>query len=82
MDYRLLSATLLSCILVVSVASAFELHQVYITVDQHGNAVMDVTYQDNPVEYLGMKGLIATSSPYISNLQNHNVSDVSKKTFR
>jgi Zn-dependent protease len=82
MNYRFFLAGLLSCLLVVSVASAFELHQVYITVDQQGNAVMDVTYQDNPAEYLGMKGLIATSSPFITNLQNQNANDLSKKNFQ
>jgi len=79
MHYRFLIAGLVSCFLFVSVAGAFELHQIYITVDQQGNAVTYVTYQDNPAEYLGMKGLIATSSPFVTNFQNHNVNDPSKK---
>ncbi len=61
MHSRFLLVILSSCVLFASSASAFELHQVYITVDHRGNAVMDVTYRDNPAEYLGMKGLVATT---------------------
>ena len=82
MHFRHLPFLFLSCLLLASSASAFELHQIYITVDQHGNAVLDLTYQDNPVEYLGMKGLIASSSAFISNLQNGNKADASAKNFR
>ena len=82
MHPRFLPVILLSCLLFASTASAFELHQVYITVDPKGNAVMDVTYQDNPAEYLGMKGLIATSTPFITNIQNRNANDPSRKNFQ
>ncbi|MGA7627674.1 MAG: hypothetical protein WCA60_04215, partial [Methanoregula sp.] len=69
-------------LLIISAASALELNQFYITVDQQGNAVMDVTYHVNPAEYLGAKGLIIASSPFITNLQNRNGINVSNNNIQ
>ena len=82
MDCRYLLAWVLSCLLIISAASALELNQFYITVDQQGNAVMDVTYHVNPAEYLGAKGLIIASSPFITNLQNRNGINVSNNNIQ
>ena len=47
---------------------AFNLQQTYIQIDQQGDAIVTLTYQDNPAEYLGIKTFLATS-PAIENYQ-------------
>jgi Zn-dependent protease len=82
MDHRYLLAGVLSCLLIVSAASALELNQFYITVDQQGNAVMDVTYHVNPAEYLGAKGLIVASSPFVTNMQSRQRPNLSNNNMQ
>ena len=56
-------------LVLIPTVSAFDLQQVYIQIDPQGDATITITYQDNPVEYLGIKTYIATSSPAIEKYQ-------------
>ncbi|MFA4825745.1 MAG: hypothetical protein WC593_11405 [Methanoregula sp.] len=64
-----LALGLLLLVVLIPSVSAFDLHQVYIQIDPQGDAAITLTYQDNPVEYLGIKTFIATSSPTRENYQ-------------
>lgn len=58
-----LASGLIFLLVLTGSVSAFDLQQVYIQIDEQGDAIITITYQDNPVEYLGIKTYIATSSP-------------------
>lgn len=64
-----LALVLVFLIVLIPTVSAFDLQQVYIQIDSQGDATVTITYQDNPVEYLGIKSFIATSSPALENYQ-------------
>ena len=66
----LLASGLIFLLMLISSVSAFDLDQVYIQIDEQGDAVITMTYQDNAVEYLGIKSFIATSSPAIEKYQS------------
>ncbi|MDP3563904.1 MAG: M50 family metallopeptidase [Methanoregula sp.] len=66
----LLASGLIFRLIFISSVSAFDLDQVYIQIDEQGDAVITMTYQDNVVEYLGIKSFIATSSPSIEKYQS------------
>ena len=57
-----LALVLVFLLVLIPTVSAFDLQQVYIQIDYQGNAMITITYQDNPVEYLGIKSFVATSS--------------------
>ena len=61
MGYSLALVLVFHLVLIPTV-SAFDLQQVFIQIDYQGNAMITITYQDNPVEYLGIKSFVATSS--------------------
>jgi Zn-dependent protease len=60
---------LLFLLVLISPVSAFDLQHVYIQINPQGDATVTITYQDNPVEYLGIKSFIATSSLAMDNYQ-------------
>ncbi|MDO9323753.1 MAG: hypothetical protein Q7T80_02225 [Methanoregula sp.] len=60
MRWAFVSGLLLLLILIPH-TSAFDLQQVYVEIDQQGDATITLTYRDNPAEYLGIKTFIATS---------------------
>jgi hypothetical protein len=60
---------LIFLLILIPAVSAFDLQQAYIQIDPRGDATITLTYQDNPVEYLGIKTFIATSSPAVQNYQ-------------
>ena len=64
-----LALVLVFFLVLIPTVSAFDLQQVYIQIDPQGNAVITINYQDNPVEYLGIKTFVATSSPSLENYQ-------------
>ena len=64
-----LALVLVFLLVLIPTVSAFDLQQVYIKIDPQGDAMITITYQDNPVEYLGIKSFIATSSPSLENYQ-------------
>jgi hypothetical protein len=68
MGYSLALVLVFHLVLIPTV-SAFDLQQVFIQIDYQGNAMITITYQDNPVEYLGIKSFVATSSSSLENYQ-------------
>jgi len=64
-----LALVLFFLLVLISPISAFDLQQVYIRIDPQGDAMITITYQDNPVEYLGIKSFIAASSSDMENYQ-------------
>lgn len=57
--------------------SAFDLQQVYIQIEPQGDATITLTYQEDSVEYLGIKTLIA-SAPVIEDYQRSHNQDSGK----
>ena len=49
-----LALVLVFLLVLIPTVSAFDLQQVFIQIDYQGNAMITITYQDNPVEYLGI----------------------------
>jgi len=59
---NLKSAALFLCLLLlVPTVHAIEVRQIYITIDKAGDATATLNYNENPVEYLGIKTLFATA---------------------
>jgi len=75
-----LALVLVFLLVLISPVSAFDLQQVYIQIDPQGDATITITYQDNPVEYLGIKTFIAISSPAIENYQRSLMQSSGKTT--
>ena len=60
-NVNLKSAALLLCLLLlVPAVHAIDVRQIYITIDKAGDATATLNYNENPVEYLGIKTLFAT----------------------
>ncbi len=78
MRWALVSGIILLLVLIPHI-SAFDLQQVYIQIEPQGDAMITLTYQENPAEYLGIKTLIA-SAPFIENYQRLHNQDSGKTT--
>ncbi len=74
MNIRILTSVLLILVLIPAVG-AFDLRQVYITIDHSGDAVITASYDENPAEYVGIKAADATFlSSKLRSLTNRDVS--------
>lgn len=64
-----LASGLIFLLIIIPTVSAFDLQKVYIQIDLQGDATITLTYLDNPVEYLGIKTYIASTSPVVEEYQ-------------
>jgi hypothetical protein len=56
---------LLLLLVLVPVVSAFDLQQVYIRIDQSGDAVIIANFEENPAEYLGVRSAGVAGSTFL-----------------
>jgi hypothetical protein len=57
---RILIGFFFVALLLITPVSAFDLQQVYISIDNSGDALVTANYQENPAEYIGIKTAAGT----------------------